>query len=187
ERAMRDLRINLIFEGSSEIMRLFIAREAVDPHLQRAGAMVDAEAPAAARAKGALSLGAHLAGWVPGLLAGRGIVPGSYNEYGPLAGHVRVIERYARRLGRALFYAMTRYGPKLEKRQAVLFRMVDIGAELFAMAATCVRARHMLAANPADEGPGRLADLFCRHARQRIERSFDELFRNHDLRTYRLA
>ncbi|MEO5510768.1 MAG: acyl-CoA dehydrogenase, partial [Longimicrobiales bacterium] len=187
ERVMRDLRINLIFEGSSEIMRLFIAREAVDPHLQRAGAMADPDSAIGDKVKGALNLGAHLAGWVPGLMLGKGRVPGTFGDYGPLAGHLRFVERAARKLARSIFYAMVRFGPKLEKRQAVLFRMVDVGAELFAMAAVCVHANAMVKKDPSDRGPQRVADLFCRHARNRVKRSFHDMFENHDVITYRVA
>jgi hypothetical protein len=187
ERAMRDLRINMIFEGSSEIMRLFIAREAVDPHLQRAGAFVDPDAATGAKVRGALNLGVRFAGWYPKLWLGWGRWP-RYGEFGPLARHLRYADRAARRLGRTLFYAMVRYGPGLEKKQSVLFRLVDVGAELFAMAATCVRAQ-MLARSGSEEGRGalELADLFCRGARRRIEARFREVFRNDDARGYRVA
>jgi hypothetical protein len=184
---MRDLRINMIFEGSSEIMRLFIAREAVDPHLQRAGAMVDPDAAAGAKLKGVAGLGLHFAGWLPRLLTGKGVVPGAYGEFGPLARHLRYVERTARKLGRTLFLAMARFGPRLEKRQAVLFRLVDVGAELFAMAAVCARAQALVQAHPGERGPVELADLFCRGARQRIAQSFRGVFRNHDARKYRVA
>ena len=186
ERAMRDLRINMIFEGSSEIMRLFIAREAVDPHLSRAGGMVDPNSTTGAKVKGAMNLGVHFAGWVPGLVAGWGRWP-RYGAYGKLADHMRFVERNSRRLGRTLFYAMTRFGPKLEKRQSVLFRLVDVGAQLFAMSAVCVRARQLINENPQDRSPEILADLFCRGARKRVRRLFSDTFSNHDVFTYRVA
>jgi alkylation response protein AidB-like acyl-CoA dehydrogenase len=184
ERVMRDLRINLIFEGSSEIMRLFIAREAVDPHLSRAGAMIDPKAGAGDKLKGLAGLGVHFAGWYPQLVTGWGRWP-RYGDYGRLADHVRFIERASRKLGRTLFYAMARFGPKLEKRQAVLFRLVDVGAELFAMAAVCVRAKQLV--KEGDKNALILADVFCRGAQKRVKRLFSDTFSNHDVLTYRVA
>jgi alkylation response protein AidB-like acyl-CoA dehydrogenase len=187
ERQMRDLRINLIFEGSSEIMRLFIAREAVDPHLQSAGAMLDPKAARSDKLKGLAGLGVHMAGWVPRLLVGKGRVPGTYGEFGRLARHIRFVERASRKLARTLFMAMTRYGPRLEKRQSVLFRLVDVGAELFAMSCACVYAHQLMQQDPGNRGPERMADLFCRHSRHRVKQLFRDVWGPNDAVTYRVA
>ncbi len=186
ERAVRDLRINLIFEGSSEIMRLFIAREAVDRHLTIAGDLVDPHAPTGRRLAAALRGAAHYAWWYPSRWIGWGRWP-RYAEFGPLAGHLRYIDRTSRRLARSIFHCMVRFGARLEEKQAVLARIVEIGAECFMMTAACVHARKLVAEAPGDRSPEELADLFCRQARDRVATRFRALFRNQDSATYVIA
>ncbi|MEK9503548.1 acyl-CoA dehydrogenase family protein [Gaopeijia maritima] len=182
ERMVRDLRINLIFEGSSEIMRLFIAREAVDDHLRVAGDLIDPRASTGRRVAALFKAALHYAWWFPTRFLGWGHWP-RFSEFGPLATHLRFIDRNARKLARSTFYTMVRFGPSLDKRQAVLGRIVDVGAELFVMTAACVRAHQLTRKNPSDTSPTTLADLFCRQARRRVEDRFDNLFDNDDAAT----
>ena len=182
ERAMRDSRINLIFEGSSEIMRLFIAREAVDQHFSIAFPIVAPESSFSTRVKYAMKAAPFYLTWYPATW-----IPSfrSYSDFGVLAQHVRYMERTTRRLGRSLFHAMVRFGPKLEKRQMVLFRAVDVGAELYAMSAVVARAKML--AGQGNQGAMELADLFCCEATDRIEASFRALYGKHDEKLYKLA
>ncbi len=191
ERIMRDFRINMIFEGSSEIMRLFLAREVVDTHLKVAGAITDPKASFAKKIPSFIRAGFYYAAWYPARWFGWGRWP-RYGEFGQLAKHMRYINRSSRRLARSLFHAIVRFGPKLEKRQAILFRLVEIGAELFAMSAACSRA-HMLhtSKDPEERAQGaasvHLADLFCQLSRRRIKERFDRLFDNDDVAVYKTA
>src|SRR5215213_1997018 len=63
EQALRDMRINRIFEGSTEIMHLLIAREAVDRHLQVAGDILEPDVALKDKAKAVLGAGAFYGRW----------------------------------------------------------------------------------------------------------------------------
>ena len=182
EQVLRDVRINRIFEGSSEIMRLLIAREAVDQHLAVAGDLIDKDADAKTKRKAAARATGFYGRWVPGLAVGQGQYPGAYGEFGELAGHLRYVERSARKLARNIFYGMSRWQGAMEHKQVFLGRAVDIAADLWAISAVVVRAR-MLGTEEAQE----LADLFCRQARRRVDQTFHDLWHNDDTAEYQAA
>jgi alkylation response protein AidB-like acyl-CoA dehydrogenase len=182
ERFLRDCRINTIFEGSSEIMRLFIAREALDPHLKVGAPMLNTQLPMKARALSAARAAIFYARWYP-----RQWLPAAHGTKGlhpVLARHVRNAERASRRLARRLFHAMAKHGPKLEREQVLLGRFVDIGTELFAMLASCSRAQQML---EQESNVLPLVDYFCLTSMSRVEELFRALGRNADRKGYKLA
>lgn len=178
EQLMRDSRVNRIFEGSTEIMHLLIAREAVDAHLSAAGDLASVDAALSAKARDAVKASGFYSRWLPKLVLGRGNLPKGYRGFGKLAKHLRYIERTSRKLARQTFYGMGRWQARLEYRQLFLARIVDIGAELYAMAAACSRAQ--LLKENGQRGGYVLADVFCRQARVRIEALLEALWNNSD-------
>lgn len=185
ERMMRDSRINRIFEGSDEIMRLFMAREAVDKHLSVAGDFIESKKGLGAKLALLPKIGAFYGWWYPTRWVGWGRFP-RFGEFGAHATHIRFVERSCRKLSREIFHGMMVHRAKLAYKQGFLFRVVDIADELFAMAATVSRAQAMAKAG-AKEAPSasELTDLFCRTSRRKVKRLFRELWSNDDAQKYK--
>lgn len=180
ERMMRDARINRIFEGSSEIMHLFMAREMVDQHLQVAGALLSPKASAGEKLAALPSIALFYARWYPKLWMGL-LTPFKYGKFGTLAKHLRWAERQSRRLARNVFHGMVRYQAKLERKQAFLFRTVDIAMEIGVTVAAVVRA-HALAqrSDPRAAEAEQLTHLHAANARRVVEDRFRALWSNDD-------
>jgi alkylation response protein AidB-like acyl-CoA dehydrogenase len=187
ERMMRDSRINRIFEGSSEIMHLFMAREAVDRHLRVAGDLIDPRKTFGQKLRAAARAAVFYLTWYPAQWLGWRWWP-QYRKYGALARHLRFVEAASRKLARSIFHGMIVHRAALERRQAFLFRLVDVAMELFAMTATIARA-HAMRGRGDEAGPEaiRVADAFCRESRRTVRQRFAALWRNDDANAYDLG
>ncbi|HEX2676280.1 MAG TPA: acyl-CoA dehydrogenase family protein [Polyangiales bacterium] len=184
ERMLRDSRINRIFEGSSEIMHLFIAREAVDKHLELAGALIDKEVPLAGKLRAIPKLLAFYAVWYPMLWLGVLGTWFQYRDYGELGPHLRRCARDSMRLARSIFHGMLRYGPRLEQKQAFLFRAVDVALYLFATSAALMRAH---ARRERETNGVAMAERIARDNRRKIRDTLRDMWRNDDAERYEIA
>jgi hypothetical protein len=186
EQIFRDARLYLIGEGSSEILKLFIAREVWDQHLKRSaplfGKPLPSDGPLAERAPRyaelageAGKLGAFYARWY----AERLVPSGDLGEVGAevtdprLRDELRYVKGTSRRLARVILQHMARHRTRLEERQGLVARLADIGIDLFTMAAVCAYADARRRGVP-------LALRECAEARARIEERFRSLSYNED-------
>ena len=186
ERFLRDCRVNTIFEGSSEIMRLFIAREALDPHLKVGGAIFNTQLPMSERAKAVFTSGKFYAGWYPRqwFSSGAGKIDNLHRD---LQKRVDYAARTSKKLARGLFHAMARFGPKLDREQLLLSRFVGIATELFAISATCSFAQYKIDHGESPDDVLSVANYFCRSAKMRIDNYFAGTRRNVDKRGYQVT
>ncbi|HEX5655560.1 MAG TPA: acyl-CoA dehydrogenase family protein [Polyangiales bacterium] len=182
ERMLRDCRVNRIFEGSSEVMHLFIAREAVDRHLEVSGKLIEPDVALWDKVKLLPSVFWFYATWYPTLWLG--FVWAKHGQFGPLAKHVRYLDRASRRLARAIFHGMLRFGPALEKKQAFLFRAVDVALELFAFASAVTRANKKGALS---EEEGRLIAQLAASTEDRVDAIMHAMWHNQDGAKYAFA
>ena len=174
EMAMRDARINRIFEGSSQVMHLIMAREALDTHFKLVMPILQPKPGQKISKREAMMKAAGFYGtWLPKLF-----VPDTGGHYEAKhlneknRRHLAYAAKTSKLLARRLFATMTKYGPKLEREQIVLGNFVDIGVDLFVMASALSYADYLVGVNPADQTPQELVDLYCREARRRIEGNF---------------
>ncbi len=180
ERIMRDQRVSRIFEGASEIMHLMMAREAVDKHLEVAGAFIDTKSTLGQKLSALPGMMAFYALWYPKTwfsLKGRL----GYGDMGALAPHFRFIRRTSKKLARQAFHGMLVHQAGLEHKQAFLFRWVDIAMELYVMTAACLRAQAMQQRGDSNAGEAQeLAHNLCLTSRKKVDTLFRQLWNHAD-------
>jgi alkylation response protein AidB-like acyl-CoA dehydrogenase len=181
ERWLRDSRIGRIFEGSTQVMYLIMGREAMDTHFKLVMPILQPK-PGQKESKMQLMMTAakFYAKWYPGLYF-PSATDFNVKYLSPTnQSQLRYIEKTTRKLARVLFHTMAKYKEKLEFEQCILGNFVEIGVDLFAMAAVLGLTEAKLSENPADQSPQELADLFCNNARVRIARNFRAVGHNHN-------
>jgi alkylation response protein AidB-like acyl-CoA dehydrogenase len=181
EGAARDSRILSIFEGTNEVLRLYIAlsglkeigksygeiRAAVDDifnsPIKGFGVLADYAEKRLTRATG----------------VGRDKILGKIPPQ--LREATTTYEKYTVELAKASDYLLRRYGKSIAGRQHALKRVADMAIDLFV--GLCVLSRATaLSAEPGEEGAQALviAHVFARQARRRLAHNVRRIERNED-------
>ena len=165
ERMLRDARINRIFEGANEVLRLFIALNGLegpaDKLKELAGAL---RSPL----RNLGMIGGYAASRVRSVLGPTSTLDAELHE--SLKEHKAYFEKHVGELAEATDRAITRHRKAIVERQLVVERLAGMAIELYATACTIARTQRLLAERGA-EGCARelaLCDLFCVEAGRRF-------------------
>lgn len=175
ERMMRDTRINMIIEGTSDIQRLFVSREALDRHLKLAGALFNPKAGVGEKLGALVKAGFYYAYWYPAQWLHLGYFP-RYAWAGSWEGsYLRFVHRMSSKLARSTFHAMVLNGPKLEKRQMLLGKIVDTGTALFVLATTLSRYLTRKKNGLANKREDQLVRMVCEVLKQEAKSTYHQI------------
>ena len=165
ERYLRDARINRIFEGANEILRIFIGLNGI-------------EGPAQQLKELASALKNPIKNWVLMSEYARGRVRTAFGAtekfstpvHARLERHVKYIEKHTSELAQLTERMIARHRKEILQRQLVVERLADMSIELYARTTTLARTQRLL----EKEGEAKcarelaLTDLFCRESGKRF-------------------
>ena len=165
ERTLRDARINRIFEGANEVLRLFIALNGVQ-----------APAQALKEIGSALRRPLRNLGLLSGYATSRVRLRLGQTStldidlHAKLAKHKEYFEKHVAELGRAADRVIIRHRESIVDRQLVLERLADMAIDLFATASVIARTQGLIDERGAEKCESEIAlcDMFCIEAGRRF-------------------
>ncbi|CAF0951253.1 unnamed protein product [Brachionus calyciflorus] len=169
ERVLRDIRIFRIFEGTNDILRLFIALQGMNyagKHLKELQKKVQSLDFGTILSEGKKRIGRQV---------GLQNIP-SLSEHVPsqLSNSSQLASKAVVDFGQAVEGALIKYGKRITDEQYVVNRIAQSTIDIFGMFVVLSRAARSINSNsPSGEHEAALANLFCYEASKRI---------NHNLR-----
>ncbi len=170
ERALRDSRINMIFEGTNEILRMFIALNG----MQGPGESLKA----LAKHKSVGALGEFAARRLRRVVSRERI-----EKVAPALEHESdLVTEAAADLAKQVEGALIKHGRGILDREYVQSRIANAAIDLYAMSACIARATSAVS-KQGEDGAKRellLTKTFCAEARRRVRRELRAVHENHD-------
>jgi acyl-CoA dehydrogenase family member 9 len=174
EKALRDSRINMIFEGTNEILRVLVALSGmrdVGEDLKEVGRAL----------KAPLSSLGILSDYAARKI--RGVVPGRLTKIAPeLAPEGEIVAKYARAAGGAVETLLRKYGKGVIEKEYHQERLANVAIDLYASLAVLSRATAAIARSGAEKAASevRVAKAFVRGAMYRMVGHLKEMDKNRD-------